>query len=146
MVQGKRGEDQEFRASDHLYYRCATEDVVGDRLLPARISYANTSVNWSKYSKPWDVIFDHPEYGIARFIVRDLPVELPRDVPVGAKAPLAHSFFPSHVPEKENYAHSEIWTWRDGNRMPKAKLPELVKKEFRQIMSDRSLVLHQPRV
>jgi hypothetical protein len=37
-------------------------------------------VNWSKYSKPWDVIFGDPKAGIALFLVwevsRDLPTEI----------------------------------------------------------------------
>jgi hypothetical protein len=44
----------------------------------------------------------------------------------------------------QNYAHCEVWTFKEGVHVPNAKLPETVKKEFRQIMSDRSVLLHSP--
>src|SRR6185503_3270378 len=63
MIKGHRGADPVFLGEDLLFHRCTAEDVVGDRLNPARIKYDRTSCNWSKYSKPWDVIFDYPEHG-----------------------------------------------------------------------------------
>jgi hypothetical protein len=47
---------------------------------------------------------------------------------------------------EENYAHSEIWAYRDEVRLPKADLPELVKKMFRVLMSLRGVVIRAPRV
>jgi hypothetical protein len=118
--------------------------VSGGRLLGARIPYKNPSVNWSKYGKPWDVIFDFPGFGIAQFIVCGLPKELPMERPAGV-TPKVHSYFPGHVPECENYSHCEIWTFKEGVRVPNPKdLPATVKKEFRQIMSDRSVILRNP--
>jgi hypothetical protein len=143
MFQDGRRIDGGFRLRDRLFYRCVREDVSSGRLLAARISYANTSVNWSKYSKPWDVIFDHPLHGIVQFIVRDLPKELPKEKPSGGDTKL-HSFLPSHVPLPTNYAHSEIWTFKEGARVAKPKLSETVKKEFRAIMSDKGIVLRDP--
>ncbi len=144
LIQGGRPVDNAFHFFHCLYYRCKREDISEGRLLPPRIRCPNTSVNWSKYSKPWDVIFDHPGWGIAQFIVCRLPKELPKEVPVGATAPQQHSFYPGHVPLPENYPHSEIWTFRAGVRAANAKLPETVKKEFRQIMSDQSVILCDP--
>ena len=143
LIQGDRPVDNRFRFFHCLYYRCKREDVDGGRLLPPRIR-PNCSVNWSKYSKPWDVIFDYPGCGIVQFIVCLLPKELPKEVPVGATAPQPHSFYPGHVPLPDNYPHSEIWTFRAGTRLPSPHLPETVKKEFRQIMSDQSVVLLDP--
>jgi hypothetical protein len=107
-----------------------------------RIAYQNQSVNWSKYGKPWDVIFDFPGHGFAQFLVGDLPTELPSQKTENAKP---HSFFPSHVPECRNYSHCEIWTFKDGVPISKStKLPATVKKEFRQIISDRAVILRTP--
>jgi hypothetical protein len=112
--------------------------------LPARIR-ANCSVNWSKYSRPWDVIFDYPGCGIVQFIVCLLPKELPKEeIPAGATAPQPHSFYPEHDPLPDNYPHSEIRTFRAGARVTSSHLPETVKKEFRQIMSDQSVILLNP--
>jgi hypothetical protein len=144
MVRRGRPIDNSFRFYHGLYYRCSQEDLVGKRLLAARIPYKNPSVNWSKQGKPWDVIFDFPGLGIVQFLVCGLPRELPIEVKPGVK-PKPHSFYPTHVPEPENYAHSEIWTFKDGAHVENPKnLPETVKKEFRQIMSDRGVVLWKP--
>src|SRR5271166_906034 len=101
----------------------------GNRLSALRLRYENTSVNRSRYSKPWDVIFDHPGQGIVQFLVCWLPLELPYVQP---NPPVTlHSFYPGHKPEDENYSHSEIWTYKEGVRVEKPSLPNTVKKEFR---------------
>jgi hypothetical protein len=151
LLQGNRLPDQRFSAGDHLYHRCNREDIIGDRLNGNRIKYGQVSVNWSRYSKPWDVVFDYEGWGIARFVVRELPFRLPKEVvqPKNPKTapPKLYSFVPEHVPEARNYSHSEILIMKDGIRQfEDVDLPKTVKKEFRQIMADRSLVLHQPTV
>lgn len=153
MFRNGRSADAAFLPADKLFHRCTKVDVEGDRLLPAKIRCDNVSVNWSKYSKPWDVIFDHPGCGIARFVVRYLPVELPKELPPPPRDPKKRqatvnifSFRPVHDPEEENFAHCEIATFKDAQRVEKPNLSATVKKEFRQIMSDRSLVLYQPEV
>ncbi len=148
MLQNGRAVDNAFRFFHCLYYRCTQEDVSEDRLLAARIPYRDTSVNWSKYSKPWDVIFDHPGQGIAQFLVCGLPKELPTELPPGPQRspPKPHSFFPGHVPLPKNYSHCEVWTFKEGARTSNPRLPETVKKEFRQIMSDRSVLLYSPTI
>jgi len=148
MFQSGRPVDRGFRFFHCLYYRFTKEDVSGDRLLGARISYRNPSVNWSKYGKPWDVIFDFPGRGIAQFLVCGLPKELPKDRDTGSRdQPKEHSYFPGHVPECDNYAHCEIWTFKEGAHVPNpTNLPATVKKEFRQIMSDRAVILRVPLV
>ena len=153
MLRNGRPVDDKFRLFHRLYHRCVLEDVAGDRLIGARIAYKNVSVNWSKHSRPWDVIFDYPKQGIARFFVCGLPLELPKELPPPSKKnpnkppPVKlHSFRPEHVPLDDNFAHCEIWTFREGVKVEKPNLPELVKKEFRQIMSDRSFVILAPEI
>ena len=143
MLQRNREVDGNFKGWHQLYRRCEKEDIIGDRLNPSRIKYANTSVNWSKYSKPWDVVFDHPKQGIAQLSVHHLPTELPKKPPAGAK-PVLHSFLPEHYPEQQNYSHSQIMTFKAGVKLVKPELPATVKKEFRTIVSDRSLILLMP--
>ncbi len=141
MIQGERGIDDKFCDKHNLYHRCKKEDLDGDRMNPSRIRCENTSVNWSKYSKPWDVIFDYPGYGVVRFLVRNLPTELPTERPPDAKL---RSFVPVHDPKPTNYVHAEIATFTDGARVPKPSLGRMVKKEFQNLMSDRSLVILRP--
>jgi hypothetical protein len=153
MIRRDRQIDNNFSPADHLYHRCVKEDVIDDRLIPSRIRYDDISVNWSRYSKPWDTIFDFPNEGIARFVVKHLPKELPKALPPAPKnarkqaTPAAlHSFFPSHDPCDDNYAHCEIGTYKNGVRQKRVNLSNTVKKEFRTIMSDNSLVILTPKV
>jgi hypothetical protein len=82
-------------------------------------------------------------WGYWRLIICGLPKELPKARENQAKL---HSFFPHHRPEDDNYAHCEIWTFKEGEHVAKPKLPETVKKEFRQIMSDMSRIILIPTV
>lgn len=142
MLQDGRGRDQEFKDKERLYFRCVGEDIENNRILAARIPYNEISNNRSKYSEPWDVIFDYPQHGIFQLQVLALPIGLPQEQPHGRPIAL-HDFRPEHVPLPENYAHSEIWTYRASARVPRLS-SELVKKEFRAIISDRSVVLWRP--
>jgi hypothetical protein len=144
-VQGQRGVDINFRWFQLLYQRCVLEDVEGERLLAARINYKEQSVNWSKYSKPWDVIFDDPGSGIVQFFVGGLPRDLPNVIPKGTKSDL-YTFRPAHVPLPLVYPHCEIWTFKVNTRIQGKKLGELAKKEYRALMSERSFVICQPSV
>jgi hypothetical protein len=142
MVQAGRGADHGFLPRHRLYRRCKSDEVIEDRLSPPSIKLENLSTNWSKYSKSFDVIFDYPGYGIGRLFVRDLPGNLPVSHPPGTPI-MAHAFRPQHVPLPDNYAHSEIWVYRAGQRLNRVT-SSVVKKEFRQIISDRSYVILQP--
>ena len=149
LVQGDRSTDNAFRWYHALYQRCSKEDMDGDRLNPNRIKYENASVNWAKYSRPWDVIFDYPGCGFVQFIVLALPKGIPRDIPPDTapnNKPEPHWCKPAHVPEPDNYSHSEIWTFKPAGRVASGKLGSLAKKEFRQILSDHGVLLQEPTV
>jgi hypothetical protein len=150
MMRNGRAVDHGFLGYHRLYYRCATkEDVEGNHLLPARVRAYDISVNWSKYSKPWDVIFDKPLAGIVLFFVHDIQLDLPIDLSSAAREqdkPKPHLYRPIHEPEDDNYSHSAIAIFKDGERITKERqVGTNAKKEFRQIISDRSLILRHPR-
>lgn len=146
MLQGARPAlpDDRFRPLHSLYRRCKVDEVLNGHLTGVSIAYDNMSTNWSKYSRPWDVLFDapNPGYGIASFRVHDLPENLPTEDPPGTPVK-PHSFYPRHRPCANNYSHSEIWTYRDGVRIQNVSA-RTVKKEFRQLMSDRSFIILFP--
>lgn len=143
MFQGQRGIDNSYSGCQQLYRRFNSEDLLGNRLNPVRIKYTNTSVNWSKYSEPWDVIFDSPELGYCQILVRHLPSELPKERVEGSKL---HKFEPEHKPIDINYSHTEIVTYKEGVKMTgNFDLPPTVKKEFKTIISDRSVILTMPK-
>jgi hypothetical protein len=149
MRRNNRLADQNFRWYHRLYYRCQAEDVDGDRLLPLRIRSFDVSVNWSKYSKPWDVIVGNATAGIALFLIfevrRDLPTQLPASAARQQDQPKPRPFRPFHDPYDENYSHSEIIVLRDGKRITKTShISDEAKKEWRQIVSDRTRVIRPP--
>jgi hypothetical protein len=149
MLRAGRPSDQNFHLDDPLYYRIEREDELdGARLDPQKIRAAfDVSVNWAKYSKPWDVIFDHPFAGFARFLVRDIRVDLPRDTSPEHQYQTrnSHSYGPSHEPEDSNYAHSSIIVTKNGQRVVKsAQISSTARREFRQLLADRAEVLLRP--
>lgn len=141
----QRDVDNSFCNWHLLYRRFASEDLIGNRLNPIKIAYKNTSVNWSKYSKPWDVVYDYPSHGYGQIMVNYLPSELPKEIPPGSN-PKLHSFFPEHKPLEDNYSHSEIVTFKENTKIQgNVELPSIVKKEFRTIISDKTLILSYPK-
>jgi hypothetical protein len=146
MLQRQREIDNNFSGLHLLYRRFTNDELLGNRLNPAKIAYKNTSVNWSKYSKPWDVIFDYPDYGYCQLMVKHLPTELPKEIQIGSNAKL-HSFMAEHKPLQDNYSHSEIVTYKENVKViGNVDLPNTVKKEFRTIISDKTLILSNPKL
>ena len=142
MIQNGRGSDGAYRAWHLLYRRIGHEDFEGDRLLPARIKIQDLSVNWSKYSAPWDVVFDYPGNGVACISVGEVRKDLPLNPVAGAKI---HAFSPVHEPEELNYSHTEVAVFKENSRLARdTNLPPTVKKEFKTILSDRAVILVKP--
>lgn len=145
MYRQAREIDNNFKNWHQLYRRCQTEDLLENRLNPTRIRYTDVSVNWSKYSKPLDTIFDYPDQGIFSLFVYHLPKELPK-YPQSNSVSKLHSFVPEHCPEEKNYSHSQISTYKDKKKVkPKYKMPHLVKKEFKTLIYERSFLILPPK-
>jgi hypothetical protein len=127
-----------------MYLRFTTEDVAGTYLIPGRIAYFNTSVNWSKYSYPLDVIIKYSACGIARLFVYWLPIILPKELENKEKDKY-HKFCFEHDLMSDNYSHCQIITFKDGVRVTKKNnISATAKKEFRQLISDRSFIILDP--
>ena len=115
--------DNIFPAEEDLYLRLNPiyfnkEFANNERLTLAEVRFPDFSVNRGKYSKPENVL--KPiwfRYGIASFKVKDIPDPL-KDVDTED----VFSFKVEHAPEKENRAHSEIRTYKNGLRKPGDKL------------------------
>ncbi len=146
-MQNGRLADPHFRSFHRLFYRCQKEDIEGQRLLGPRIKSFDVSVNWSKYGTPWDVIFGFPNLGIAQILVRQIRVDLPTDRSTRQREPIKpHEYNAVHMPEHDNYAHSEIAVFKDGQRVTRTRdVGERAKKEFRQLISDKSFIVLQPK-
>jgi hypothetical protein len=143
MLRNGRDADQNFDdPSEPLYRRCRSDEIEQDglRILGPKISYKNMSVNRGRYSDPQDVIFEQPTCGIAQWSVSDVPGNI---IPSPGKGD-PFSFRPAHVPEELNYSHCEIWAYKGDVRVEKPDPSTEVKKLYRQIMSDRSRIIHPP--
>lgn len=149
MFQNGRSVDPDFDLDEQLYRRCCPTQVVENRLLPEAINFPDWSVNRAKYSQPEDVLF--PNFhccGIASFRVRDIPRELKSGGEKGQEENV-FEFKVVHCPEEDNYSHSEVRTYKNGihdksDKNFKNKINKTVKKEFRQLLSDRTTLIRQP--
>jgi hypothetical protein len=70
------------------------------------------------------------------------------DVPgsLDSEGGTAIEFRMEHVPEEDNYAHSEVRAYKNGRHDRKLDVPKTVKARFRQILSERTGITLEPRV
>jgi hypothetical protein len=141
MFRRDRPVDENFDVAEALYYRCQAQHVDGHQLLPEAIRFPNFSVNRSKYSEPEDVLIpSYHNWGIATFGVRDLPE------PESTDEKTEYEWQVVHDPLEDNYAHSEVRTFKNRTYSEDLKVPTTIKKKFRQILSERIIITHQPRI
>lgn len=148
MSRRDRPIDPNFQATEFLYRRCAIKDIDpqhSNRLYPDQIAfYPNWSLNREKYSQWDDVLYpDYTDHGVVRFRVEDVPSELSSD------GGILYQWELRHQPLEDNYSHSEVWSFKakvhipnEGN--PNVKLPSIIKKKFRQLLSERAEVINAP--
>lgn len=145
MLRRGRDVDPNFQADESLYLRCTKAAVHGDRLLPQSIPMRLPafSVNRSKYSERDDVLLpDWPDHGIAVFAVGDVPTPLISPPPGGVR----YDFKVEHVPEERSYGHSEVKAYKGPTFDPHLDINKTVKKQFRQVLSDRAVIARQPAI
>ena len=137
-----RSADPNFAPGERLFQRVDRDDVakLGARPSSLQIRFPTQSVNREKYSKPeWVLLPDWLHMGVIAFKVEDVPPSL---TPEGG-IPL--EFRVEHVPEEENYAHSEIRTYRgdvyDEFLTVKSKT---LKKVFRQRLAEQCQIIRVP--
>ena len=141
MYRRGRRVDPYFEPSEKLYRRCQVGHVVAGRILPQAFRSPDFSVNRGKYSEPEDVLIpSYERWGIVGFQVKDVPSR------VFSGGGAQFEFRVDHDPEENNYSHSEVRTYKNGRFDPKLKVARTVKKEFRQRLSDRAIVLKTPKL
>ena len=141
MFRRGRPVDDNFDLSEELYYRCQAQHVDGQWLLPGAIRFPNFSVNRSKYSEPGDVLIpSYQDWGIATFVVKDLPE------PESTDKRTEYEWRVVHDPLEDNYAHSEVRTFKNDVYSENIKVPATIKKKFRQILSERIIVTCPPKI
>ena len=142
MHRRDRAEDPAFGSDELLYRRYLQAHWIGGCFSPLGFSFSEhsgQSVNRQKYSEPEDVqffengTFDN-DWGVLEFAVRDIPPILPED---GAAS---FVFFPKHIPEELNFAHSEVWCDREERTGGYVRPSKTVRKLLRAKLSQRVLV------
>ena len=111
-----RNVDDNFDSEEKLFHRFTSMQKAEYVFYPASIRFPDFSVNREKYSEPKDVLLhEYPKYldwGIASFKVDDIPKsEITGE---GTDNETVYKFKPVHVPEDENYSHSEVRTLKNG--------------------------------
>lgn len=129
--------DPNFEPSEQLYRRFHRDHFLAGEVLAQAITFPAFSVNREKYSQANDVLLGYPTYGVLSFPVRGVPAECAS--PDGR----VFRFRVEHVPEEDNYAHSEVRTYSNEERAAKDP-PKTVKKLFRTRLFAAFEVLRQP--
>ncbi len=133
-----RPADPEFQSSERLFYRfegCHTVDSAPSGLV---VRSPDFSVNREKHGglPEYVLIPNWLTWGIAEFSVESIPGARTSDGGV------EYSWSLQHKPEEENYFHSEITTLKSGEPCTKSsQVNDIVKKEFRQALAEKMLVV-----
>src|SRR6266487_2401330 len=141
MYRNNRPADPNFDGAELLSRRCRQEDVENGHRSRSAVGFPDWSVNRAKYSEPGDALLPRwPDWGVASFAVADVPGSLV------SEGGTVIEFRIEHVPEEENYAHSEVRAYKNGRHDRKLDVPKTVKARFRQILSERTHIAIEPRV
>jgi hypothetical protein len=143
MLRRGRGVVENFDPAEPLYRRC-TKTEVGVPGSGLWVRFPDFSVNrgGQGFGPASDVLLpDWPDHGVIQFLVQDIPASINSDQST------RYEFKPIHVPEDLNYAHSEVRAFKNGayDRGLDVK-SKLVKKQFRQLLGERAVVVITPRV
>lgn len=140
--------DNEFDADEWLFIRVHPDhhaDYATTREINlAGLNFPHPSVNREKYSqRPEDVLAGKLDYGIYRVRVHEVPTEV-----AGPEGDLGrYTFQVEHDPdvERNNPAHCEIRSYKDGVRFPRGKKPPpTVRDGFRNALAPKVEVYLEP--
>jgi len=133
MRNGRPGE-QKFSPGELMYRRYVQEDFDGDSLKPARFSIP-PSLNREQYSQPEDVIFsemgEFDHHGVLECNVEGLAVTVLDD------RQMEYIFVPVHLPEENNYSHSEMWADCTQTQQRMERPSRIARKTYRTMVSRR---------
>ncbi len=136
-----------FQTEELLYRRYRRQDAFNGIILDSALQFPkkheNTgqSVNRSRFSRAKDALWNDKErldgLGVFQFPVSCLPREAICPTTGGR-----FTFWPKHVPLRNNYAHSEVWSDQLPRRNVGYVLPtKLVRKELRATIQKNSQIV-----
>ncbi|HUG94013.1 MAG TPA: hypothetical protein VML55_24495 [Planctomycetaceae bacterium] len=115
MMASGRPEDQSFDDEELLYRRFAPDLLDGDEIAIAAVELPDMSIIREKYGRPQWLLLDedYADWGVLAFHVRDIPPNRA----VWHEGVVAYVLEPRHVPYRNNYPHSEVWAYREGEHI-----------------------------
>ena len=132
LLWGGREIDRVFLPEELLYYRVKEFDVQG-KVNVDEIKCPDTSVNRGKYSQPKHVLYasipKFLQYKVASFRVTEIPDQLETGDRRTIIFRIEHDPTPKSDKNEENYAHSEIRAFENGERVKRAS--SVVEKKYR---------------
>jgi hypothetical protein len=135
MYRQGRAPVPDFDPGELLYLRYKCEHWVDGQLDPAGLHLPRTSVNRSRFSEPEDALFSeagkYNGLGVVRFWVSEIPPRIEQQ-----HGP-AYVFFMTHVPDEENYSHSEIWSDHEPREGGCREPSKTAKMRFRVVLCQR---------
>jgi hypothetical protein len=100
--------------------------------------HPSCSFNRGKYSNPQDVLDpDHPEMSMIAFLVAG---NLPQPVPHPSDPQTKFGFRLEHLPEENNYSHSEVQVTKNATVASNLKSSE-VRRHLRESLAEKMFVL-----
>jgi hypothetical protein len=142
MLRRGRGPVERFDPDEPLYWRCVKAQLIDlpGSGLPVRFPDFSVNRGGLGFGPASDVLIPSwPTLGVIQFLVRDIPSQISFDHNT------RYEFRAVHVPQDENYAHSEVRTFKNGNYDPKLEIKsKIVKKAFRQQLGERAVTVIVP--
>jgi hypothetical protein len=131
-----------------LYLRFPATDLDGGEVFAVSMPFPVWCANRGRFSRPRDVLIPNwANWKIAAFPVGSVPKHLsadPEKKKVDGKWQIierSFSFVPVHLPEPDNYSHSEVHCFEDGNPGAMVKPPQTLRKKFRTMLSEQAQII-----
>jgi hypothetical protein len=138
MLANGRNPDPTFEPNEELYIRFDQMD--GKAVSPICIKCPQSS-NRSKYSQPeWVLLCDYPKFvnfGYGSIQVCEIPPELTSD------GNIVFAFKPTHAPLDDNYSHTDIEAFKEGQCVKRLNNKKLVAR-FRILLSQKIQIIRFP--
>lgn len=136
--------DPVFLPDEGLYLRVRADQVDGEDVSVGSIRLPAQSVNRQKYcaNPQWVLLPKYCEWGVALLVRGDVPEAMSSPSPGGIR----YRFTIEHVPEDENYSHSEIRVYRGDEVVfnQKLEINATVKKNFRMQLAEKMRIIQRP--
>lgn len=132
--------DDHFPPDEMLYRRVKKDEIVDGQVEYSVLKVPVFCANRSKYSLPEHVIlFPFQDWGVIAFEIQYIP-----SGPYNTDEKTSYTFNVVHVPEEENYSHTEVRACKNGEYSARTKVPDSVKHKWRLKLREYIKVIIEP--